>query len=311
MMVHQLYVNGSNITDLVGDLSWSDNIDALGAKLEFNLAYSDMPKFPKKVVSIGDAVTLKNGKVLFQGIVISESTSGRSPKKYICFDYAFYLNKSKTIIQFNKHAASEAIQKVLTEYSIPNQIVGIPTRISKIYKEDVISDIIKDILEQATNETGTKYRLEMRAGVLHIERQRDLMINARINLIGNPSRTQSIEEMKNSILIVSEGEKVSKIVAEAKNAGNIKKYGLLQEIQTVDKKDMAKAKNIASQLLKELNVIREENSLELLGNDDVRSGRILRINEPVTGIVGDYLITDCTHSFSNGIHRMSLSLGVA
>jgi hypothetical protein len=314
-MSHKVYkISGGkrfDITDLVGGLTWSDSIDTLGMQMDFDLAFSDMPQFPKNVLSVGDIVLLNNGtKEIFRGIAVAEERQGRSSRHFTCFDFAFYLNKSKTIIQFNKVKASEAIQKLLQKFNVKSNITNIPTIIKKIYKEDVVSDIIKDILDQATKQTGHKYRMEMRAGTLVIERQSNLMVTAEVNAISNPTRKLSIEEMKNSILIVSGDENSTKIFTEVKDQRNISKYGLLQEIQSIDKKDKAQAKNIANNLLKELNKIFEENSIELLGNDNVRAGRVLNLNEKVTGMVGNYLITSCTHTINQGIHKMSLNLGV-
>ncbi|PEB56246.1 hypothetical protein CON65_15935 [Bacillus pseudomycoides] len=310
-MAHQVYVNTSNITQLVGNLGWESNVDTLGVKLDFNLAYSDVKGFPRNVVSIGDIVTLRNGnKEIFRGIVVSESASGRSPRSYTCFDFAFYLNKSKTIIQFNGHTADDAIRKVLIEFNVPHNVTDISTQINTIYKDKVVSDIIKDILEQATNELGVKYRMEMRGWALFIEKQTDLVVSAMVDLISNPSRKRSIEEMKNSIIIISDKDQETSIVATAKDSNSIRKYGLLQEIRNVNEEEMAQAQNIAHNVLNDLNRIKEDNSIELLGNDDVRAGRILKVNEPITGMSGKYLITSCKHTVNNGIHKMSLSLGV-
>jgi hypothetical protein len=310
-MMHQVYVNKKNISQLVGDIGWESSVDTLGVKLDFSLAYSDVKGFPTNVVKAGDIVTLRNGsKEVFQGIVVSEKAAGRSPRSYTCFDFAFYLNKSKTVIQFNGHNASDAIRKLLLQFNVPHNVTEIPIKINTIYKDKTASDIIKDILKQATDSTGIKYRMEMRGGALFIEKQTDLIVNARVDLIGNPSRSQSIEDMKNSILIVSDGENASKVVATAKDNNNIRRFGLLQDVQTVSEDELWKAQGMANNYLNEHNRIKEDNSIELLGNDDVRAGRILAVNEPVTGIVGKYLITSCKHTLNNGIHKMSLSLGV-
>jgi hypothetical protein len=310
-MAHTLYVNKKNISHLVGSVSWESNVDTLGVKLEFDFAFTDINGIPKNLVTAGDLVVLRNNnKEIFRGMVVVENANGRSPRKYTCFDFAFHLNKSKTIIQFNKDIASQAIEKVLNRFKVPHKITTIPVKISKIYKQEYVSDVIKDILSLAKKELGIKYRLEMRGGTLYIEKQKDLLVKPQYTLISNPSRSRSIEEMKNSILIVSDGEKSTKIISEAKDNKNISKYGLLQEIETVDKKDIAKARNIANNLLSELNKVKEDNSIELLGDDNVRAGRILKVNEPITGIVGEYLITDCKHIVTKGTHKMSLTLGV-
>lgn len=105
-MAHELFlVRGKqkqNITPLIGNLSWSSNIDALGVELTFDYAYNDSKYLkPYDIVKIGDHVTLlNNGKVVGRFIVVDESVSGRSGKSYTAFDYAWYLNKSGVIIQF-------------------------------------------------------------------------------------------------------------------------------------------------------------------------------------------------------------------
>ncbi|WP_369899740.1 hypothetical protein [Bacillus manliponensis] len=311
-MAHQLYVNSKNITQLVGGLGWEDSIDTLGMKLDFSVAYSNVEGFPKDVVTIGDIVSLWNGnKEIFRGIVVTQGASGRSARTYTCFDFAFYLNKSKTVVQFNGHTASDAIRTVLNQFSVPHSVTSISTPINTIYKDKTVSEIIKDVLTQATNHLWVKYRMEMRGSTLFIEPQADLIVQARVDLISNPSRTQSIEEMKNSILIVADGEDSSTVVATVKDTNSINKYGLLQDVRTVNEEEMANAQNMANNALAELNRIKEDSSIELLGNDDVRAGRILVVNEPITGIVGRRLITTCRHTVNNGIHKMSLSLGVA
>lgn len=112
--------------------------------------------------------------------------------------------------------------------------------------------------------------------------------------------------MRNSIKVISN----NKIVAEIKNDELIKQYGLLQEVTSVEDKDIAQANNIANNLLNDLGKVFEESSFECPGDYRVRAGRLIEVNEPVTGINGKYLIKSCKHTLKNGIHTMSLNLGV-
>ncbi|MCY9529174.1 hypothetical protein M5X04_07470 [Paenibacillus alvei] len=326
MSNHELYLikgkSKKNITQLIGNLAWSSNIDALGVELSFDYAYNDSSYFNKyDIVELGDHVILTNsGKVLSRFVVVSESVSGRFGKSYTAFDYSWYLNKNETVIQFKKVAASQAIGKLLDRFAIKHKITPIKTAITKIYKDMTVSDIIKDILEQATKETRTKYRVEMDKDVLTINRMTDLVINPMVRLssdtlpipiavkIANPSRSRSIEDMKNSVLVTNSGEESIKILASAKDAGSVARYGLMTEVVTVDEKNESQARNIAKNTLSEMNRITEEVSVEMLGHDDVRAGRILEIDEPITGIVGSYVIKSANHSVSNGIHKVSVEL---
>lgn len=309
----------TDITPLIGDIRWRSNVNELGSQLNFNIAFNDAKYFPKNPVDIGNAVCLVNEDEIFRGVVVTEEKNSRQPIQYTCFDYGFYLNKSKAVYQFNKVAAKKAMEMILNDFKVPIGNIGpMNTIIKKIYANEVVSDIIRDIIDIEKKETGTKYRMEMRAGKLYIEKQEDLVIKATFKLaeniesydithaISSPSRKRSIEEMKNSIGILLNDQVIEKI--EDKNL--INKYGVLQEIVQISNKDKVQAKNIAEKMLKDLGKIFEEDTLEMLGNDLVRAGRIIELEEPITGLSGKYLVEDVTHTVSKGIHRMSLGLGV-
>ncbi|WP_432408563.1 XkdQ/YqbQ family protein [Wukongibacter sp. M2B1] len=310
-----------NITQLCSNLSWRDSIETLGMELTFDIARNTEDDNIPDVVEIGNKLILKNNSTeIFRGIITDLGTE-RYKKAITAFDYAFYLNQSRTIIQFRKISAKEAISQLCTKFNVPiGNITSISTPITKIYKDKTIAEIIKDILKQATNELGIKYRLEMRAGKLYIEKYTDLIVTATfqpssnleafniLDAIGNISKTESIQDMKNSIQITSGNEKSSRIVATAEDTTNIAKYGLLQEVESVDDKDISKATNIANNKLKELNRINEDTTISLLGNDDVRAGRILEVANTIFDLKGQYLVKSCTHTYSNSIHKMSITV---
>lgn len=308
-----------NITPIIGALSWRSSTDELGQQLNFEMAFNDSRFFPKNPLDLGQMVILKSEQEeILRTIIVEEGKQGRQPIYYTSFDPAFYLNKSKAIYQFNT-TGNKAIEKMLSDFNVPvGNIISIPTIIDKIYNNETISDIIKDILKQAEKDQGIKYQMEMRAGKLFIEKQNDLIIKASFDLAANlknfdsqysisqPSRTRSIVDMKNSIQIIQE----NKVVSTDKNQNLIDIYGLLQDVVEVQDKDIAQARNIAKNILRDFGRIIEDNSIEMLGDYKVRAGRILEINERITGMKGNYLVRTVTHTVKNGIHLMSLNLGV-
>lgn len=313
----------SNITQLSSNLAWSSNVDSLGEELSFDYAYNDVIHISKyNIVELGDSVILFNeGKAIHRYIIVKESINGRVSKSFTCFDYAYYLNKNKTVIQF-KVSASDAIRKLCDKFSVKHNIANMPTMIKQIYKVEV-SNIINDIMEQVKKETGKKYRMEIVDDVLTIRKQSDLLINPKVRLssitslfpvtsaISNPSRSISVEEMKNKVIVSTSDDKLTTIYAESSDAVNIKKYGLLTEVITVDAKNAAQARNLAKNTLNDLNKAVEDVSLDLIGHDDIKAGRLIDINEPITGIVGRYLIKSASHSETNGIHKVSVQLEVS
>ena len=327
-MAHELWcVSGNsmtNITPLVGTISWRSNINELGEQLDFDIAFNDARYFPKSPVDIGSLMMLKNeDKEINRTMVVKENIPGRSPRTYNCFDFAFYLNKSKDTYQFNKTNSSTAINEVLKRAGIAVGRVSIPNiSVTQIYQDKAHSEVLKDILDLVEKETGVKCRMEMRLGKIYIEKQKDLIIKPKFKLasniapelcvdaISNPNRTRSIEEMKNSVKIIFTDDKKVKVVANVKNDNLINQYGLLQEVTSVNKEDVAQAKNIANNMLKELGKVFEENSITVPGHDDIRAGRILEIEEPITGMKGQYLIESAQHTVKNGIHMCNVGLGV-
>lgn len=309
--MHEIYVNNNNITKYVGDLSWVSDHETLAVQLTFKVAYSDKNNFPKNLVANGDIVTMKdNNETLFVGIALDVDIDGRNPRGITCMDFAFYLNENDDIIQFNNVVADNAIKKLLNKFGISCVVDAMPVNITKIYKGEKVSEILKDIIEIVTTKTGVKYIMEMRKNVLYIVKQSNLIVTANTKYIINPKRKLSIQDMKNVIHVVSDAENVVTISATAQDQNNVKKYGRLQMVHQVSNEEISSSKHIANQLLKEYNKIFEENSIELIGNNNVRAGRILKVVEPITGMNGNYLIKNAKHDVSGGVHMMALSLEV-
>lgn len=322
-MAHELWlIKGStmtNITPLVGIISWRSNIDELGDELSFNIAFNDTNFFPNNPCDIGDMVVLKNEEYeITRAIIVDEQKNGRSPISYTAFDFAFYLNKSSAVYQFNKMPADQCIKKILENFGIPiGTIVSMPVPITKIFPDDKVSDIIKEIITITEQKLGIKYLMEMRQGKLCIEKQNDLTVKANFILGGksynatdaimNPSRKRSISDMVNSIQVVGNNDK---LVLIQDDDSMIKKYGKISKVITLDQKEKISAKEVAMNELKQFSKVAEEISIELIGDDRVRAGRLFDVVEPITGIKGTYLINDASHSIENGIHKMSLGLEV-
>lgn len=312
-----------NITPLASNLSWSDSIETLGTQLSFDVARNTKDRYMVNydLINVQDKVLLSNNGIeVFRGIITDVTTEGLR-KKVTAFDYAFLLNQSKTIKQFNRITASDGVRQLCNQFNIPiGSIVLIPTLISKIYKDKTIAEIIKDILNQATRELGIRYRLEMRAGKLHIEKYTDLIVKGTFQpayniapfdvekAIGEVNKQESIQDMKNCIVVTSYDEKSTRVLAKAEDLESIAETGLLQELVSVDNKDTSQANNIAQKKLKLLDRITENISVPLMGDDRVRSGRIINLESKMFNLAGTYLVKACTHTYQNGIHRMTVGV---
>ena len=97
-------------------------------------------------------------------------------------------------------------------------------------------------------------------------------------------------------------------MSEKKDDESIKKYGLLQHIESYDEKTKGNVDNIATNKLKELNRINEDLSMTILGNEKMRSGRILEFNINNYNLTGEFLIKDCEHEIIKGHHKCHVVL---
>lgn len=310
-----------DITDYAGNINWSDSVDTLGAQLDFSIPKDNA--YINFFVDVGDIISLNKGSdIVFKGIVVDKNINGIFEESFSAFDFAFYLNKSQVIKQFNNVSASVSISGICSEQGISiGEVPNLSTNINHIYFENTIAEIIDHILEQCTNETGKIYYKEVVGEKLYIFEKGTKIINptykmavnvASVNILDeigiNFSKGYSIADLKNKVTVISQNEKEARILATKQDDKNIEKYGLLHHIESVDEKDLNQATNIANNKLKELNKIKETLSLELLGSIDLKAGRVLNINNKDIKISGKFNIISTNHSIESGIHKTSVEL---
>lgn len=311
-----------NITPMVGNLQWSESIENLGIELSCDCMRNIEDKFMKNydIVELGDSVILtSDDREIFRGIIVSLDIE-KYIKKISALDYAFYLNQSSVVKQYNGISASSAIRRLCNEFNVPiGKIVDIPVSIKKIYNKETVSEVIKDIIKTCEDRMGVKYRMEMKEGKFFLIRYEDLIIETRyrptpfysvnpMEVLENVTHSLSFADMKNSVIVSSGNEESVQTVASVKDDKNISKYGLLQIVEDVSEEDLANARNIARNKLAELNKVTEDLKITTLGDDRVRAGRLLKINNDAANLKGLYLVKDCSHEFQNTILKMSLTL---
>ena len=105
--------------------------------------------------------------------------------------------------------------------------------------------------------------------------------------------------MVNSVAIYN---KKGKLIGSVVDKSDVKKYGKYQKTLTVEKGNGRKeAKNSLVDITKEL-------TLEALGDIRCLSGAGIKVYDEVSKITGYFWIKSDTHTFANGIHKMSLTL---
>lgn len=314
--IYKILIDGQDRTNICSSITWSDNIDTLGVELNFEIAR----EFLENIKLGASVILLIKGKTIFSGLVVARNLSEFNID-CTCYDFAWYLNKSSVVKQFKKVAGNVAIKELCREAGINVEVSGANAIIDFIYRDKTIIEVIRDILEKSTQLSGKKFNIEMDLNTLKVENFKKIMINGKyilsekdiINIsenIESVNYSDSIIEMKNKVVALSGNKKATRYTGVAQDNSNISKYGLLQEVVILDAKDYKNAKNIAQNKLKELNKITQDISINILGDVDVKSGRVIALDIEKYKLQGDYLIKSSSHKIENNIHKASLTLEV-
>ncbi len=316
--------NGSSIVDitpLVDKISWDSDL-SLKSVIEFGIIWGDAKYIPINPVNIGDLVVVfYDNQEINRGIVVTEKRSGRDVINYTAYDYGWYLGKSTSVYQFNGVSVTQAITKILNDFGLPiGSIAPMPAIVSSVFIQKTPAAIITELIRTHEGQTGQKMYTELRQGKIYIEPMVNMEVIgtfklasniAAANVLNNPlnaERTRSIEDMRNQIKIILSKNDNYDTVALSQDTTSGSQYGLLEQTFKIDEEDVAKARQVAKILLQRLNKIHETNKITLMGDVKFKAGRIFNVVEPITGMQGRYMITNCSHTITNTYHVMDLVL---
>lgn len=320
--MYKVMIKDIDVTDYISDLNWRDSVDTLGVEVDFTLAVNRYDKNLEFLYSItlGDPIQIINsvGETLIQAIIVTESPNGKTTN-FTAYDMAWYLNKSTIIKQFKKMVGNDCVKALCEEIGIKVEVSGLDTKIDKIYKDKTVSDVIYDIIEQCSQFNSKKFFIEYDMQKLVISPFKKIKVNGQFEMhkgnfinisdnIGSIALTKSIVDMKNSVLVITEDKGAVRTVGKEQDSKSIEKYGMLQEVVILDEKEHNKANLVAKNELKKLNRITEDFTIDVLGDDKVKSGRVIDLNIPLFKLFGEYVIKESTHTISNNIHRATLKL---
>lgn len=321
--------NGTNKQrELVfGEVTWGDNIESLGMEMSFSLPRNidDRHLAPYDVVNVGDGIIFKSlDETIFEGMVETVDLE-RYSKGITCYDYGYLLGKSAILKQFNDVSGHTAIQSICSDRGIPvGNITPMSVKVNEIYNNTSISDIFKDIIEKENKNTGKRVVMEMRRGQLYIEDMNTNIVKlshkpaaniASFNPAGLPgsiTKSATLDNMKNHVEVVyqeSEGDVTTvRTVATSSNDASIKKYGKRTHIESVNEDEISKAQSIANNKLRELQGMEIKITVEMLGDDRLRSGRIIEVDNKTYNLKGRYKVINCEQQYSNRTRKMTLEL---
>ena len=327
--MYKIVLNKDNksedITSLVSDLTWSESLDTVGLSLSFSVPDKEEKYIPHLKVMAGDIVQVFNDDgEMIRAVVIN--VSREYPKRTVkSSDFGFYLNKNDIVIQFKNKSVSECIKQLFTRMGIVlGGICDMPANVKGMYIKNV-NEVIKELIKIQQDNDGKKYYYELRAEKIYVFK----LPTEPINYIFKPAinvgqfdvtdkdahsrgkYSHSIEDMKNAV-VAEVNSKTSGEMPEkqfiVRDEESIKKYGLLTENYSVNSDKAGSIQELAKNELKEKNKLKKEFSMDFIGHDNARAGRVMHIIDEYLGIDGNYRIKSVSHKISGCNHTMNCTL---
>lgn len=299
-----------DITNACAEFSWSGSASEAVRSFEFaylNAPYDDTMKLP--AVETGDFVSLTDervGEVFYGQISGIERSSQTGTITFSAMDMMKNLLESTDQKKFKNTTAEAIAAEVCADAQIPVRYLY-PTGInikSMICDEMSLYDIIMAAYTKAHKISGDKYFAMIYKRGLGIYKSEwivsKFVLSDQENIFSSDIQ-ETMEETKNRIRILdSKGRQIG----EVKDDESIQKFGVYQAIYTQEKG--VDAVTAAKTQLKTLPT--QTITLSAIGDINCLSCYYVAVTDGATGLSGRYWISSDKHTWSNGTHRMELTL---
>ena len=296
-----------NITKFVTQFQWSGADTEASRTLEFSIVNSPYDNNMKPpILAMGDFVYLydDNEKLIFFGRVLVRERIGEvGEMNYTARDLMNNLIKSKISKKFKKKTP-EYIAKACAKAAGIKTGTLYKTKV-KIAKQYATEETCYNILMNAYAKAAKKKKIQfiprmagakltvVKKGIIVTQLRQDADITAlRI--------TNNADDMVNRVNIYN---KKGKKTGTVKKANWVKQFGVYQEAYT--KEGKSNGKKQAKAMLKGAS---KEMEIEAIGHMKCIAGAGVYVYDPVSGVTGNFYIKSDTHTFSNGIHTMTLQM---
>lgn len=296
-----------DVTNMISEITWSGSTSEIARTLQLNFLYPLHDIYaPKIYPNIGDEMYLydDNGKELFRGRVFYNERFGEQGTIQItCYDDAIRLSKSKGTYNF-KNKTAEAITTIVCN-DLGIQVgtlakTGIPQKL--LCSNMGMYEIIKTAYDGASSQNGKKYYITMREGKLCVnevgKEAVDYVLRDDVNILES-SYSENAEGVVNKVKIYDENDQYLGVVQ------NDELIGLLGTFQDTYTKEDKQVKTVANSMLQG---ITREVQITAIGNASCLSGKVIKIEDSLTKLVGSFYIREDEHVWSNGQYIIKTNL---
>ena len=323
MRDYKIELNGSDITESILNIEYSENLEDVASSFSFpsntDFGLTSTDANGNERINAIKIYKKRQTEPFYVGVITDfEHTTDKDVFFYSGFDVGFYLNKNEVIEQFRGDNITDAIKKLCKDNNVSATVPKFKNKVAKIYKDKIFADVLKDLIKLEKDKGGLKdLYIDCKNGALNIRqyvKEDDLT-----SLIGNGflvksdktysnvSVKQSIQDLKNRVRYANNNEKSVEFV-EQKNTDSMAIYGTLTQVETVDTNKNNNLKDFAQSKLDELNKIKEERSLELLGDYRISKGKLIDFTNTDYGLNGTYLVTSASHAIDNQKELVKVSI---
>ena len=298
----KITADGTDVSNLIGSVTWSGDVKQMARKLSFDYLYTDLSA-DIQIVEIGNGSRIiaydDNGNNLFDGIVISEEFDEADIKKSIqAADYAFYL-KNKVYGEF-KGTPEQVVKEVVAMFGIT--VGTLPSVAGEISILAAGDKTIYQIIEDAYSSIEAGVYIRMDGMILNIEEIGSVICGTLTgdDYVTSAKYKSSIENVVNQVAIIDGSSKLMDVRMNTQDM----QYGVIQEVYKHDSSD----KNPIEEAEKLFKSMENSGSLAIKGDYSIVAGRAVIVEKVNSKIQGLFKVTSDSHSISNGQHTATITL---
>lgn len=292
-----VYVNGADISREIESISWSGDENQLARKVKISYLYTprSVPAYTRAAVK-GDRLTLSDGSVLFQGVVINEDRSENSiVMQNTAYDHAWYL-RSKAFGVY-KGSPAEIVSQVCSENGISCGRLYDPGGEVEVITagEKSISQVIKDVY------AGQDVHVFMNGTALCTEKYGTDLAGTVTgdDDVTDARYTSSIENLVNRVVILNAEEEP---VGEVTNG--LLQYGTINEAYKMSGDEL----DVNKEAAKLLKGIEDSGKIVVRGNTAFVTGRAVIVEKVNSKIRGRFTIISDVHDIRDASYTTTLGL---
>ncbi|HWP51753.1 MAG TPA: hypothetical protein VN626_08670 [Clostridia bacterium] len=306
-----LLVNDLDVSQVVYQASWAEELNGGPSTLDFSLPSAQAAKF-----SCGDTVVFTYGGTnVFYGFLFKVN---RGPAQASCTacDQLRYLKTEMPLLRQNE-TLSDFIARVLAQAGDRIRIGDVADTgvklTQKLFESGSYLNMLLESIDETRELNGNRYVLRDEFGAVALRDLYDLRTGIVVgddSLATDYSYGLSIGDNACNYVKVAKNsrEEGLKSAVVAQNAALIAKWGKLAAFKTMSDGNAAQMKSLAESLLAERGKESESLSVDCIGDLRLRAGCEVSLDIAQAGLDFRALITRAEHQFSGAEHTMKLTI---